>query len=131
MDSSASSTVLIVDDEVMVRTICARILKRHGLKTVDASDGEEALELFKTHQQQLRAVLLDLHLGRGLSTWVVEACKASNPRVPFIVMSGWTSDMVREQFGCHPPEMFLDKPFRGNDLTTALDKLELLTAAKH
>ncbi|MEO1272059.1 MAG: response regulator, partial [Myxococcota bacterium] len=74
--------------------------------------GAEALKQFEAHAPLLRVVMLDLHLGREDGAWVMDACHAIKPQVPFVVMSGTSEQQMRESFPqSHQPTAYLAKPF--------------------
>ncbi|MEL6180548.1 MAG: response regulator [Myxococcota bacterium] len=104
--------ILIVEDDQTIRHLCARLLNRAGFTTLTAATGAEALKQFEAHAPLLRVVMLDLHLGREDGAWVMDACHAIKPQVPFVVMSGTSEQQMRESFPqSHQPTAYLAKPF--------------------
>jgi CheY-like chemotaxis protein len=80
-------TVLVVDDDAPVRLLCRANLEAHGLRVVEASDGDEALE--KVHTERPDAILLDIMMP-SLSGWEVSAALLSDrstDQIPIIFIS--------------------------------------------
>jgi CheY-like chemotaxis protein len=116
--------VLVVDDEVAVRTLICSSLRDHGYRITEAADGVEALRLAKDLRPA--AVVLDIELPALDGTTVLQALRA-NPdtqRVPIIGMSGYDIDPADERsFTC-----FLQKPFSPSDVVFVLAQIAPLKA---
>ena len=90
-DSSApgkKQRVLVTDDDAMVRTIIAAVLRQQGYVVVEAQDGEEALAWWACEPDGFDLVLLDLHMPRLGGIEVMERLRAMSPGVKVILLSG-------------------------------------------
>jgi CheY-like chemotaxis protein len=132
MDSREASalpktTVLVIDDEPAVRKLARRVIEGQGLEVVSASDGVEALALFRTRSGDIGCVLLDASMPRlsGAETFV--ALQALKPGVPVILTSGHDEGDALVAFRANGPRAFLQKPFAAEDL---LQKLGEALAAR-
>ncbi len=118
----AAGTVLLVEDEEVVRAMAATMLCRLGFTVLLAKDGVEAVELFRQHQDAILAVLCDLTMP-GMDGWeTLAALRTLAPGIPAILASGYDEAQVMQ--GNHPelPQAFLQKPFKREDLQMALAK---------
>ena len=118
-----SGTVLVVEDEAMVRNFTCRTLAAHGYRCVEAVDGSEALRIMQQRGDSIDAVVTDVvmpNLGGGtLARRLAEA----RPGMPVLFTSAYTGqEMVRR--GLIPPDApFLQKPFTSETLLVKLAEL--------
>jgi sigma-B regulation protein RsbU (phosphoserine phosphatase) len=80
------ATVLVIDDDPLVRMTFVRILERRGLHIISADDGQRGLEAFRKHRPD--AVLSDLRMPGMDGLEVLSALVAESPETPVIVVSG-------------------------------------------
>ena len=111
-------TLLIVDDEPIIRDLCARALK--GFKILQASDGQEALELL--HQQEVDVVLTDVMMPRLNGLDLLGQIKAETPDKIVILMTGYTEKEVILQALKAGADEFISKPLNLLQLRTTIDK---------
>jgi signal transduction histidine kinase len=115
-------TVLLIDDEEMIREMAATMLTRRGFKVLSAKDGVEALQIFKNHPDEVGIVLSDLSMP-GMDGWeTLTALRQIRPDIPAILASG--HDQSKVFVGDHPelPQVFLHKPYKKAELQAALAK---------
>ncbi|MFO1106117.1 MAG: ATP-binding protein [Amaricoccus sp.] len=124
-DLTGRGLVLLVEDEDPVRSFAARALRLRGYTVVEASSGEEALEILKDADFRVDIMLSDVIMpGLDGPAWVREAQKA-RPDVKVIFMSGYTEDAFVGGDSGIPNASFLPKPFTLNELTQRVkDQLE-------
>jgi signal transduction histidine kinase len=118
--SYAKRTILLVDDEEPILRTCAKTLEKIGFIVRTASNGREALEIFKTHQNEIAAVILDMVMPGLTGMETFEAMKAMDPKVKVILASGYSRQGQAEAIledGC---QGFIEKPF---DIETLSAKL--------
>ncbi|MFH1567996.1 MAG: ATP-binding protein, partial [Gemmatimonadota bacterium] len=90
--SGGSDTILVVDDEDMVRDTARQMLELRGYQVLVAADGEEALEVHRRHRDRIALVLLD-HSMPGLSgRQVLERLRERSPRVRVVIFTGFPAD---------------------------------------
>ena len=113
-------TVLLVEDEEMLREMAATMLTRMGYKVRTAKDGVEALEIFKNHLNEIRVVVSDLSMPRMGGWETLTALRQIRPDVPAVLASGHDESTVLA--GDHPerPQVFLHKPYQMSELQAAL-----------
>ena len=121
--SVLSGTVLVVDDEEIVRTLCARMVTRAGFQALTAASGEGALTLYREHAAKIVCVILDLTMPEldGVSTF--EALKAIEPEVMVILCSGYGEREATRRFAGRGMAGFVQKPYRVARLTAELQRV--------
>jgi two-component system, cell cycle sensor histidine kinase and response regulator CckA len=102
---------LVIDDEETVRAVAARTLESLGFSPLIAADGAEGVRVFREHADALRLVLLDLTMPHmnGEETYR-ELCRI-NPKVPVVLMSGFTEKDTIDRFAGKQLAGFIQKPF--------------------
>ena len=114
-------TVLIVDDEEIVRTALKRALTRFGYKVLEAMDGPTAMAAMQGANPPVDLVILDMVLPGG-GAGVFELLKAVRPDVKVLVSSGYSPDAEAVQGLAARADGFLPKPYEIRDLKTAVSK---------
>jgi len=115
-----SGTVLLVEDEPMVRTVAERALTRHGYTVITANNGEEALEILE-RGDEIALLISDVVMpGMDGPTMVREARK-THPDVPILFMSGYAEEQLRKSIDIDKVA-FLPKPFSVQELAEAARK---------
>jgi two-component system, cell cycle sensor histidine kinase and response regulator CckA len=112
----AKRTVLVIDDEDLVRDVVARMIEDLGYTAVTATDGANALEVFD--RQPIDAVLVDMTMPRMSGTDVIAALRVKQPTLPVVLCSGAG---ISGRVG--PADAYLPKPFRIEALERTLAKL--------
>jgi two-component system cell cycle sensor histidine kinase/response regulator CckA len=113
-------TVLVIDDEDLVRDVVARMIEDLGYAAITARDGQSALELFDDQAEPtIDAVLVDMTMPRMTGTDVIAALRARRPALPVILCSGYD----RGNHGPTTADAYLPKPFRIDALERTLAKL--------
>jgi CheY-like chemotaxis protein len=118
-----AGTVLVVDDEAGVRDAIARMLERMGLSVIAADGGRAGLAALAHHRGAVSAVVLDLTMPDIGGLEVLREIRASAPRTPVVVVSGYTRSDAIEELGREGPQAFLQKPFTPQDLAETLQSL--------
>ena len=117
MTQPARETVLVVDDEEMVRKLAARMLAGQGYKVLEASGGDVAVRLLQRAAHRIDGVLTDLAMpgldGRRLG----ETISRCWPSVRVIYMSGFPAKRMVNEGQLDPNEPFVQKPFTAEELS--------------
>jgi len=114
--------LLVVDDEPMLRAMCARMLTRAGHHVMTAQDGQEAVGLYKKEHATIDAVLLDMNMPRmnGLNAFL--EMQKINPDVIALISSGYNLKETSDEFLSLGIKGFVDKPYRNRALLKALNE---------
>ncbi len=110
-------TVLVVDDEPLVREVAQAMLRRIGMEVVTASDGDEAVRTFAADPKRFAVVLLDLTMPRMSGVEVFRQIRAIRPDAAIVLMSGYSEDDAAGRFAGKGLAGFLEKPFSPADLS--------------
>jgi CheY-like chemotaxis protein len=117
MTSPGRETMLVVDDEEMVRRLAARMLQGEGYHVMVAGGGEEAIRLLQRASQRIDLVVTDVAMpgigGRQLGDTIFHCW----PRVRVLFMSGFPGNRIVEEGALDPASPFLQKPFTRDQLT--------------
>ena len=107
-----SGTILVVDDEPMVRMVITSVLASRGFTVLEAGDGREGLRLFREHRDEIRVVLLDLSMPGMNGVQAFEEMHHLNAGIPVVLLSGSVEKDAVDLFSGPAPAAFLPKPFR-------------------
>mgnify|MGYP003584863235 CR=1 FL=1 len=113
-------TVLIADDEPLVREVARRMVERLGFDALPAADGTEAAAIFDARRDDLAAALIDLTMPGLSGPELFRRIAAARPDLPVVVVSGFSEAEARRRVGDPPPAGFLQKPFEFDQLRAAL-----------
>jgi two-component system, cell cycle sensor histidine kinase and response regulator CckA len=104
-------TVLVVDDEEVVRGVAARILGSYGFDVILAGDGREGVERFRERHQEISVVLMDLTMPALDGVDAFREIRALNDAVPVLLMSGYNEQDAVTRFAGKGLAGFVQKPF--------------------
>jgi len=113
-------TVLLVDDDPVVRTTTERLLRKWGLTVLTASDGREALSMFRTHRGEIRVVLLDLIMPNMPGEETFTALRRLDPKIRVLIVSGQGDSDRANTILSRGAEGMLAKPYTAETLGLAL-----------
>jgi len=114
------STVLLVDDHPAVLRMTTVMLKKMGFEVISASDGVEAVELFKQHKESIGCLITDLSMPE-LDGWgTLAEIRKIKPDIPAILASGYDEAFAMSRIDSEKPQAFLHKPYLMSDLKSAL-----------
>jgi CheY-like chemotaxis protein/two-component sensor histidine kinase len=117
---SGSGTILLVDDEKSLRDLGANMLEMLGFRVVSASDGFEAVEVFRHRQNEIDLVLLDLTMPRMDGIQAFSKMCELNPEIRVVISSGYSEDDVISQFAGKSLAGVLQKPYTLSKLSELL-----------
>jgi PAS domain S-box-containing protein len=112
--------VLVVDDEVAIRSLIQQTLEDLGYTVLSAENGAQALELFDRSADDILLILLDLAMPVLDGAETAAAMRSRNPAVPILVMSGIADDDALRRFGPVRIAGFVPKPFAPDQLAQAI-----------
>lgn len=113
-------TVLVIDDEEIVRSVSAAILTRAGYDVLSADSGPEGLRLYEEHKSDILCVVLDLTMPYMRGNLVFAKLKAIDSAVNVFLMSGYSDNQALEEFDSEDILGFIQKPFQTEDLLRAV-----------
>ena len=110
-DITGQDTILLVEDEEAVRSFAARALKLRGYNVLEASGGEEALDLVRSHAGNIHLIITDVVMPNMDGPTLVRALKRMRPDIHVIFMSGYAEEAFRRNDEKAEDLHFLPKPF--------------------
>jgi CheY-like chemotaxis protein len=116
-------TVLIADEEADIVQFLQQTLERKRLGVLDASDAEEALELFEMYHDEIAAVILDVSLPSSSDEDILGRLNELNAEVPVILSSGFSESHATGALPADQYAGFLQKPYGPDDLLRTLSRI--------
>lgn len=111
MPPGGCETILLVDDEELIRDFGSRLLTMAGYKVITACNGKEALEVYRERRHDIALVLLDLIMPEMGGRQCLEDLLSVNPAVKVIIASGFSAgDPIREALAAGA-KGFVEKPY--------------------
>ncbi len=118
-----AETVLVIDDEPMVRDLARDVLKRYGYAVLTAGGGEEAIEMFRKRSGEIDAVVLDMVMPAMDGREVFRRLREIKPDVKVIVSSGYSHDWDADDLLELGARSFMQKPFRITELVKVVGEV--------
>lgn len=119
-------TILLVEDEDLVREVTRRILERYGYTVLLAGDGHEALRLTEKYSGPLHLLLTDVIMPGMSGRQLAEHLASRHRQIKVLYMSGYMEDAIGDHGTLPPGIVFIQKPFKHFEL--ALKVREVLSA---
>lgn len=111
-----AETVLLVEDEELVRHFMEKTLDRAGYRVITARDGEEAIVKFKQHIQSISLIISDMVMPNKSGLEMYHEISRIRPRMKVLFVSGYSSYLIENE-GLSPDYSdFITKPLSKNDL---------------
>jgi nitrogen-specific signal transduction histidine kinase/CheY-like chemotaxis protein len=117
-----SGTVLVVDDEELVRTTAKAALSRAGYRVLLASNGQEAVDLFAARSSEIDLVVLDMTMPVMGGEEALQHLAKARPDVVVLASSGYNEEEAQHRFGSRI-KGFLQKPYTAGQLTGKVGQL--------
>jgi len=106
-----NETVLIAEDDPVVRRAVVRLLNKHGYRVIEASNGEEALRAAEREDGAIQVLLTDVIMPRMGARELIDEIKKIRPDIKVLLMSGYADDKQLRQTAGAQQIPFLEKPF--------------------
>jgi len=120
--SVGRGTILVVDDEAGMRVLARTILEKSGFTVMTATDGGDAIRIFRRHAADVAAVVLDLTMPVMNGEETAAALQDIRAGVPIILSSGFSEQELAGRFAGKGLAGFLKKPYEPGELTGILRK---------
>jgi CheY-like chemotaxis protein len=119
--AGGTETILVVEDEGVLRDMAFTILREGGYRILTAGTGWEALEFWEQEQGKIDLLLTDMVMPEGMSgVDLAEKLLARQPKLKVLFASGYTVDEVSEAFLQKNNARFLQKPYNRVTLSNAV-----------
>jgi two-component system, cell cycle sensor histidine kinase and response regulator CckA len=120
--AGGTETILLVEDNAMVRELTLKVLTSAGYSVIAVADGYEAVNLLTQHAQRIDLALLDLVMPRLGGEAVCRALRSQRPRVPVVFASGQGADAAADVATANEAEV-LHKPYGREELLGRIRRL--------
>ncbi|HUY33400.1 MAG TPA: response regulator [Pirellulales bacterium] len=117
---AGTETILLAEDEPMVRDLAVRILSGAGYSVMTAADGAQAVEIFESHADSISLALLDAAMPKMNGHQVCQRIRLVKPDLPVVFCSGFHSQSERLEFLQDKGVRLVQKPFDPDDLLRTL-----------
>lgn len=104
-------TILLVDDEAMIRKAARNTLEHYGFVVLEAINGLDAIETYSKHKEDVALVLTDMSMPVMGGQETIAVLRSLDPQIPIIGSSGLGANSESELESVHIPDRFLDKPY--------------------
>jgi PAS domain S-box-containing protein len=115
-EAQGSETLLLVEDEEMVRQLVGRVLRDHGYEVFEAPSGEEALELSDSLEESIDLLVTDVVMPGMSGRELAEILTVSRPSTRVLFMSGYTDESIVRDGVFGGEAEFIGKPFTPQEL---------------
>ncbi|HEY1663174.1 MAG TPA: ATP-binding protein [Verrucomicrobiae bacterium] len=107
-----TETILIVEDEDVLREMAREILEQYGYKILEAGNGKEALEVWRRSSDDIKLLLTDMVMPEGISGLNLAECLLRDrPDLKIIFTSGYSTQEISEELLARAQALFLQKPY--------------------
>jgi CheY-like chemotaxis protein len=111
-----SETILVAEDEAMLRELAHEFLATAGYTVLEASNGEEAMEVSERYEGPLHLLMTDAIMPRMSGRELSGRLRAQRPDIKVLLVSGYTDDTVLQNGLLESGTAFLQKPFTRESL---------------
>jgi two-component system, cell cycle sensor histidine kinase and response regulator CckA len=113
-------TVLLVEDEEIVRKLTRKMLQLSGLSVLEASDPHEAVSICAAHEGVIDVLLTDVVMPNMSGYALAERVRLIRPQIDVVFTSGYSEDVVASRGMLEPGMTFLPKPFTSEKLVSTI-----------
>ncbi|HYK89636.1 MAG TPA: response regulator [Acidobacteriota bacterium] len=122
-----NETILIVEDQKLVRTIVKKVLERYGYRVYDAVSGVEAMKVWEASKDDIRLLLTDVIMPDGMTGHeLAQKLLAQKPDLRVIFTSGYSAETLGQDMALQEGVNFLQKPYDlrqlGDTVRNSLDQ---------
>ncbi len=110
-DLEGTGTILVIDDEDLVRQIATSALTRYGYKVLTAENGPRGIEVLREHAAEVSLVVLDMTMPLLSGEETFQQLRAIRPSMPIILCSGYHEVEFEQRFAGQGAAGFIQKPF--------------------
>ena len=116
-------TILVIDDEDMLRKVSSAMLKRLGFEVLVAEDGQAGIDVYTENKGLIDIILLDMMMPGLSGEETFQKLRLINPEVKVLLTSGYNEQEATQRFTGKGLAGFIQKPYRTQSLSEALDNV--------
>ena len=118
--TGGKETILLAEDEDMVRNLVSRMLMIAGYTVLTAYDGEDAMRVFEENADKIELAILDIMMPKLGGREVMDRIHARCPRIRFLFSSGYSENAIHTNFVMKEGLHLITKPYRKSELLRAV-----------
>jgi two-component system, cell cycle sensor histidine kinase and response regulator CckA len=118
-----TGTILLIDDEEMIREVSAKMLEHLGFMVIAASSGREAIHIYRKQNDDIDLILLDMIMPDLTGSQTFDQLKAINPKVRVLLTSGYSAEGQAADILLRGCRGFIQKPFRLDELSLKIQEV--------
>ena len=119
----SGQTILLIDDEHIIRSVSRLTLERFGYKTKLAVNGADGVAIFAQHPGQIDLVITDMNMPVMGGAETIAALRAIDPAIRIIGSSGLPPDVAADALPGHAVDGFIAKPYGTSDLLLTVHRV--------
>lgn len=119
-------TILLVDDEPVVRNVLVELLSNHSIVVVDFENGHDAIDFYKKNYSKIDLVMLDMIMPNLNGIEVLQSLKLINPNVKSLLISGFSEGLDTQQILNFGFIGKVNKPFNINGILNEINRIQNL-----
>ncbi len=121
--TGGAETILVAEDDDMVRNLTKQTLVMAGYTVIDAKNGNEALSLFIKHADKVNLLMLDVVMPGLGGKEVYDRVLETHPDVPTLFCSGYSHNAIHTGFVLDSDLHFIQKPYSSDSLLRKIRKV--------
>jgi signal transduction histidine kinase len=118
-----SETVLLVEDDETVLTLCSTVLQSHGYNVLEAGEASEAIEICRTHREPIDLLVSDVVMPGANGPALAVEIRDIRPGIRTLFMSGYTEETMQQYGFSSKNAGFIQKPFSASALATKVRQI--------
>jgi CheY-like chemotaxis protein len=122
-EEKETRTILLVDDEDMVRDVGVHLFQSLGYSVLEAANGMEAVDIYKKNSGRINLVFLDIVMPGMSGGDTYDRIKEINPHVKVLLSSGYGIDDQAVEILARGADSFIQKPFSLEDLSQKIKEI--------
>jgi len=123
LTAKTAHTILLVEDDEIMRSLTRQILEENGYKVIEAGDGQTAIEWMNANSTPIDLLLTDVAMRRISGPELADRLKATQPKLKVAFMSGYTGELMANREMLKPAATLLQKPFTRSALLKTIASL--------
>lgn len=120
---NSNKTIMVVDDEDVVREVARIMLEAAGYNVFIAEDGKKAVDIFREHRMAIDLIILDIIMPEMDGPEAFEHIRGMSTDVPVLISSGYSEDKIASKFLMRDIAGILHKPYREKKLIQTVGKI--------
>ncbi|MBN2526935.1 MAG: response regulator [Deltaproteobacteria bacterium] len=116
MSHHGTETILVVEDEQMLRSLISRLLRKNGYKVFEAVDGKDAADFIENLDSEIDLLITDVVMPRMNGRKLSEIAAARNDNIKILFMSGYADDTLMQHGVFDKGQSYIQKPFSAEAL---------------